>query len=306
MQTFLLHDRLFVRQWLPPQPVAVVQVVHGMAEHSGRYGRFASFLNEQGIAVYAHDHRGHGYTAGSPERIGFFAPECGWELVVQDIRLLHQEIARRHPGLPVVLFGHSMGSFLSREFASRWGEDLAGLVLSGTATPPKTMLLGGLALARLQMALRGKRARSRLLDRLTFGRYNASVKHHRTGYDWISRDDAQVDDYAHCPWCGGVFTTAFFRDLFTGLLRLHGAEHLAGLPAALPVLLIAGDNDPVGNRGRDVRDLFFCYRSIGLRDVQMRLFEGARHSLLHETNADEVQQVVLAWLRRHLPQIITH
>ena len=294
--------QLHVNRWLPDGPAkAVVQVAHGMAEHSERYARFAQRLTDAGYAVYAGDHRGHGGTAVRPEDAGYFADAKGWDTVVDDLRLLSDHAREENPGLPFFLLGHSMGSFLSRSYAIRFGEDLDGLVLSGTGGDPGPLGKVGLAIAAAQARLRGRRHASGLMDRLTFGQYNAAFKPNRTKFDWLSRDEAEVDKYIADQRCGNVFTAGFYADLLGGLATINSDRALAGIRADLPIHLASGSLDPVGDQGKGVRQVADQYRRLGVRDVTVKLWPDARHEIFNETNRDEVESEVVGWLDAHLP-----
>lgn len=294
--------QLHVNRWLPEgPPKAVVQVAHGMAEHSDRYARFGERLTAAGYAVYASDHRGHGSTARAAQDGGYFADDHGWDTVVDDLHLVTEHALSEHPGLPFFLFGHSMGSFLSRSFVTRFGGELDGLVLSGTAGDPGALGKVGLALASAQARLRGRRHPSALMDQLTFGQYGAAFKPNRTKFDWLSRDEAEVDKYVADERCGNVFTSGFFVDLLGGLAAINADSEVARVPKELPIHLIAGSLDPVGAKGKGVQQVADQYRRLGVQDVSVKLWPEARHEVLNETNRDEVMDEVVGWLDAHLP-----
>lgn len=303
--TFTLksHDGtpLHVFRWLPDgEPTAIVQIAHGMAEHAQRYERFATALTEAGYAVYADDHRGHGVTSKTGD-VGYFADQDGWSKTVEDLAALTKHAQSEHPGLPVVLFGHSMGSFLSRGYAIRHGADLAALVLSGTAGDPGLLGKVGQTLATAQAKVRGRKHTSGLMDKLTFGQYNAAFKPTRTAFDWLSRDEAEVDKYVADPKCGEVFTAGFYSDLLGGFGEINSDSKVAAVPNDLPILLISGDKDPVGDSGKGVKSVAAQLERAGVKDVTVTLYPDARHELLNETNRDEVTADVLAWIAKHLP-----
>ncbi len=294
--------QVFVFEWLPEgDPKAVVQIAHGMAEHASRYERFAEALTAAGYAVYANDHRGHGKTAGSLDNVGYFADSDGFERVVGDMLDLTHQIKAEHPGLPVFLFGHSMGSMLARGYAIEHGEELHGLLLSGTGADPGMLGKVGGVIAQVEGRIRGRKARSKLLDTMTFGKFNSAFKPTRTNFDWLSRDDAEVDKYIADPYCGGVFTTGFFADLLHGIGIINDAKHVARVPKDLPVHLFSGSRDPVGDNGKGVRSVASQFRRAGLRDVTVDIYPEARHEILNETNRDEVTGDVIGWLDEHLP-----
>ncbi len=278
-------------------PSAVVQIAHGMAEHAGRYARFAEALTRAGFAVYANDHRGHGRTVKNPLERGYFGDANGWYRVVGDMARLTERIRERHPGLPVWLFGHSMGSFLARAYISRHGEGLSGVVLCGTGGNPGFMGTVGRWIAAFECLRKGRRGPSPLLTSLSLGDFNKPFRPNRTDFDWLSRDPAEVDRYVADPLCGGVFTAGFYADMIGGIMDLYRSAEIAAIPRDLPILLISGERDPMGKNTRAVNAVAESYTAAGIRDVTVRFYEGARHELLNETNRDEVTSEVINWMK---------
>jgi alpha-beta hydrolase superfamily lysophospholipase len=294
--------QLHVNRWLPDGPAkAVVQVAHGMAEHSDRYARFARRLTDAGYAVYAGDIRGHGGTAVRPEDAGYFADSKGWDTVVDDLRLLADHARAENPGLPFFLFGHSTGSLLARSYVIEHGEDLDGLILSGTSADQVLLRLAGQVITAVQSRVLGRRHVSNLLDRILFAPYNAAFRPTRTKFDWLSRDEAEVDKYVADPRCGNVFTTGFYADLASGLGTINSDRALARIRKDLPIHLASGSLDPVGAKGKGVQQVAEQYRRLGVRDVTVKLWPDARHEILNETNRDEVEAELVDWLDAHLP-----
>jgi alpha-beta hydrolase superfamily lysophospholipase len=288
---------LHIHRWEPEtSPKAVVQIVHGLAEHGGRYARLASALGAAGYAVYAGDLRGHGRTGAGPQDLGFFAESDGWQKCLGDLGLLHRRIAADHPGLPVLLAGHSMGSFLAQQFASEHGDTLAGLVLSGSDGPPSVAARAGRWIARLERLRHGPRGRSALIHALAFGAYNKPFQPARTPFDWLSRDPAEVDRYVNDPLCGFVPTVQLWIDLLDALGRIAKPTRLARIPKSLPIRVIAGTRDPVSSNARGLARLLAAYQRAGLERVTHRFYDGARHELFNETNRDEVTRDLIAWL----------
>lgn len=291
--------------WLPQQdpPRSVVLVVHGMAEHCARYARFAEQLTQAGHAVYGYDQRGHGRTAvENGQQLGHFGDRHGWELILSDLAAVRQAVAREHPGLPVFLFGHSMGSLLVRAYLQRDAAGLAGAILCGTAGDPGPARLAGLALARTQARLHGRRTPSVLLDRLLFGTFNAPFAAPGavgTGFEWLSRDHTEVTSYVADPWCGYVCSAQFYADLLAGIAAVHDQRRISAVPRDLPLLFVAGAHDPVGDRWRGVLTSKAQFQRAGLRDVRSILYPGARHEILNDSCRDQVTQDVLAWLDEH-------
>lgn len=293
---------IFYRQWLPEKPKsikAVVQIAHGMAEHSLRYERFADTLTRN-HAVYANDHRGHGQTAGSLENVGYFADENGWYKVVDDMHTLTRIIHKNHPGTPVFLLGHSMGSLLARNYIFLYGHDISGVILSGTGGDPGLLGKIGYWIAEREAKTKGKKYRSPVLKKLSFGKFNKPFKPNRTEFDWLSRDDAEVDTYIADPYCGGDFTAGFYEDLLFGINIINDPRNIRQVPKDLPIYLFSGDKDPVGNNTKGVRQVFKSYQKAGIKDVTMKLYEESRHEMLNETNREEVFADVIAWLKDHM------
>lgn len=298
-------EGVFVYRWTPGPGAAVrgvVQIVHGAAEHAGRYDRLARVLSGHGFAVYADDHRGHGRTAGTVERVGIVGAD-GWNRMLADVRQLTDHVATQHPGLPIVLLGHSMGSLLGQAFVQRHGHLLAGLILSGTASSlsvPSEVLVD-----RVEAAMASEGADAASMDfAMLFAEFNdrfldSAPASGPTGFEWLSRDEAEVAAYVEDAFCGFVFSNLLVRDMARGLERNWAAGAEEAIPAELPVLLIAGADDPVG-ADNSVHQLGERYRAVGLQVTEV-LYPGARHEIFNETNRDEVHDDVLAWLDRTLP-----
>lgn len=294
--------RLRLRRWAPAgRPRAFVQIAHGLAEHSGRYDRFARALVAAGFAVMAHDHRGHGQTAARPKDRGFFAERDGWATVLADLDAVQAVGRSLWPEVPVFLFGHSMGSFMVQDLVTRSGADLAGAVLSGSngSRPPP----GARSLAAFERWRLGPRGRSGLIHALAFGAFGRKISDRRTDFDWLTRDPAEVDAYAADPRCGFVATVQLWTDLLEALARLGGDGHRSRVPKGLPILSVAGTADPVSNGGKGIGPLLDGYRRAGLADVTDRRYDGARHELLNETNRAEVTADILAWLDARLQRL---
>ena len=280
------------RRWLPGgEPRAIVQIAHGACEHSLRYERFAKFLTGRGYAVYANDHRGHGETAKATG-VGRAGPR-GWDGMIDDLREFGT-VARGDLGeLPLVLFGHSMGSFLSQLFAQRYGGDIDGLVLSGTAGAMEGAAEG----LPLLEAMAATNADDAVPD---LGPFNADFEPARTPSDWLSRDEAEVDLYEADPMCGAraPLTIGFVLDMLRHALDAWTPEAEKRIPDDLPILFITGEADPVSQRAKTVRELEARYRSYGVKDVSALYYPEARHELLNEINRGDVHEDVASWLDR--------
>ncbi len=269
----------------PDQPQGVLVISHGMAEHSGRYRELARWLAGQGLAVVTFDHRGHG--AGiAPDRLGHYGDRQGWASVVGDLHRVVSATREHFPGLPVHLFGHSMGSFIAQAFAQRHGDDIDSLILSATNRIHRPELILSRLLVGVLAQVRGRRHRSPLMTRLTFGKFNRQFRPNRTTCDWLSRDTGQVDQYLADPLCGFDCSLGLWQDFIGGMLSID--PHL--WRKDLPVHLFAGTDDPVGEMGTGVRRHFQTIRDAGIETVTLRLFDGGRHEMLNETNRNEVWQ----------------
>ncbi|MGN1020940.1 MAG: alpha/beta fold hydrolase [Aristaeellaceae bacterium] len=289
---------LDARLWRPEgSPRAVVQLVHGMAEHIDRYDPVARRLNRAGLAVVGHTHLGHGPRA---QRQGYFADHDGWQHLIDDVHRLRGIAQEQFPGLPYLLLGHSMGSFVTRCYLQEHGEGLTGALLSGTGHFDGKTVTAALAAANLVCLLGGRKKPSPLIDHLAFGGYSKPFAPNRTDFDWLSRAEAEVDQYVADPYCGFLFTGSGYRELFRGLKRLTDPDALKRMPRQLPVLLISGDSDPVGGMGRGVEQVAREMRDAGMKHVEVRLYPGARHEILNETNRDEVVRDVIIFVEQCL------
>lgn len=287
---------LAVYTWSPEvRPRAVIQIVHGMCEHVGRYGGLATQLAVAGFAVVAHDQRGHGHTVAGPQDLGFIAERGGWRLLVDDVKTVQAYGRTLWPDTPVILLGHSMGSFVAQQFIAEQGRSLIGAALSGSSGRPSALAKAGVWLAKLERWRIGPRGRSALLTKLGFGRMNGEIVAPRSDFDWLSRDRAIVDAYVADPLCGFPVATQFWIDLLEALDAIAGPAVIAGVPKALPVCLLSGEADPVGEFGQGVRRLAAAYSAAGLTRVTLRLYPGARHEVFNETNRAEVVADLLAW-----------
>lgn len=287
--------------WLPEGTArALVQIAHGAAEHAQRYDRFARFLVAHGYAVVATDHRGHGATAQHTGGYGVVGAAGGWRPTVADLRETGDRVRAELPhGTPFVLLGHSMGSQLARDYAQEHGQDLAGLILSGTFRS----LPGSEAetdIRRLEGEI-GKGGRDALSDYVAelFGSFNDPFPH-RTGFEWLSRDEAEVDVYARDERCGFPFSAGLSLDWVLGSRKINDPAQLDRLPRDLPVHIAVGDQDPCNQGMTLVYELLEDFRYLGLREPNWRGYPGARHEILNETNRDEVQADLLSWLDAHI------
>ena len=294
-------SRAWLYAWLPEgRPKAVVQIVHGMAEHAGRYARLAAALTARGFAVYAQDLPGHGRTAGNITALGHVADDGTWARLLSAVHGVRAYIEQRHGEVPLFLLGHSMGSFIAQHHLVEHGAGLAGAVLSATSGTLGPLRAVGLKLNQLEIRLFGPQYRSALTEALTFKSFNKAFKPTRTGSDWLSRDAAEVDAYVADPHCGFRCSSALWADLLKSGAELLDAKRLGRIPKTLPVLLIAGGTDPVCDGGRGTHLLAAHYRKAGLDGITTVVYEGARHELLNETCRDAVTADLLDWFDERL------
>lgn len=278
-------------------PKAVVQIFHGMAEHGARYDCFARFLNSEGFIVYADDHRGHGKTSGGLKELGYIG-EDGFNNIVEDEHIISKLIKEKHGDLPIILFGHSFGSFIGQEYIIRYGNEISGVIMSGSAARTGPEVLVGRVIAYIEKSIYGDKKKSKLIDHLCFGNNNKKIPHNKYKFEWLSTDLEEVKRYERDPLCGTLFTAGFFYYFFKGLSKLYKKHRLAKIPKELPILIISGEEDPVGNYGALVKKLHKKYIDAGINNVKLKLYSAKRHELLNETNRDEVFSDVLSWINQ--------
>nr|HPG48882.1 alpha/beta fold hydrolase [Petrotogaceae bacterium] len=292
--------KLALHSWIPQNfSGCVVHISHGMAEYALRYGGLARFLAEKGMAVFAHDHRGHGQTAGELENVGYLGDDDGFEWMVKDLHQLSGIIKKEYQLLPLILFGHSMGSYIVRRYIEIFSKDINAAVLCGSGAIGTLEKIGSI-LARNEVRKNGPRTPSPKLNKLTFGNYNKKFSPNRTEFDWLSRDTEQVDKYVADKYCGGVFSCKFFYDLAQGLVNLNKLENIEKIRTDLPLFFISGSEDPVGKFSKAMPKILYRYHKAGMKDIQHRLYLGARHELLNEINKDEVMTDIYEWINKKI------
>jgi len=292
-------NKLYGVRYIPDEGrkvCCVLQIVHGMAEYVERYEEFAAFLTEKGFVVTGEDHLGHGKSVGKKGKQGYFCKQDPAAALVENVHQLRELTQKLYKGVPYVLMGHSMGSFIARNYMFRHGKGLAGVVIMGTGMEPLMTVKAAQAVTAVQKLFFGDRHTSRLVDRLAFGAYNKKIEHPRTDFDWLSRDRSRVDQYIADPQCGFVFTVNGFEALFELISRLYRRENLAYIPKELPVYMVSGTADPVGGYGIGVVKAYRSLKEAGLESVELKLYRGGRHELLNETNRDEVMRGICKWI----------
>ena len=305
--------QVYLRRWktkVPPK--AVLHIVHGMAEHSARYARLAARLGEEGIELWVADQRGHGETAKNKQNnpgkgglLGHCADGDGFSRVTADIDILNRAIKKEYPNLPLFLMGHSWGSFIAQSYIENYegrGNEpvtLAGCILSGTRGPDGFNVKFGAPLMTLLAAIAGERNGSRIAKAAADGPYSKAFRPNRTAFDWLSRDEKEVDAYIADPLCGFLCSTGFYRDMAMALNRIHVPAEMGKIRKELPVYVISGSADPVGDMGESPAALVVAYRHLEIRDLETVIYPDARHETLNETNREEVTESLLSWLQRH-------
>lgn len=288
---------IFARCWIPESGAkAVFQIVHGMAEHGERYEDFAAYLCQKGFAVLVDDHAGHGKSVKSDDDLGYFGDEGGWDAFVEDEKALTELAKKEFPDIPIIFFGHSMGSFIAREYVRRYGSDEAvkGAIICGTSgkNPAAAIAIG---MAGMIAKLKGSRHRSEFINKIAFGPYNNKIKNPKTPFDWLTTDEAIVDKYIADKYCGFLFTAAGYKDLFTILNTVSGKDWYAGVPKDLPLLVVAGEEDPVGSYGKGVKEVYNNLKAEGCADVTLKLYPAMRHEILNEKERATVYEDIAAW-----------
>jgi alpha-beta hydrolase superfamily lysophospholipase len=280
------------------KPRAVLQIFHGMSEHAGRYERFAKYLNAQGIVVYADDHRGHGVTADLNDGQGYLG-EDGFNRIVADEYMLTEYVKQKYPQLPVIIFAHSFGSFIAQEYLIQHSKDISGIILCGSAAQTGFKFRMAKSIAKIYSTILGEKREAKFLDKLSFGSYNKRIKDADT-FSWLSRDPEEVLKYNNDPKCGFICTANFYYNFCKGLVDLYQNDKLDRISKEIPIYIIAGKEDPVGEYGKRVILLEKLYRKKGIRNVDISIYEGARHELLNETNRDEVTKDILKWMEQNV------
>ncbi len=290
-------QEVFVHSWSGKTgPRCILLIIHGMAEHGGRYSDFAGFLNERGISVYAADLRGHGETGELNGNLCDLDND-GFDGIVEDQVKLAGLLREKHTGLPLFILGHSFGSFIAQEFIKRHGKEISGAILTGSGFMKGPDVRLGLAVATISMIFGGHRPNG-LLNSLSFGSYNKRIAKPASKFSWLSRDENIVRLYDNDRYCGNVMSTGFYYCFFKGLNKLYNER--SGIPAALPVAILSGAEDPVGKYGKGPEKLSAWYRSCEISELYFKLYEGGRHEILNEINKAEVYEDISAWLERHL------
>ncbi len=287
---------------LDPKKIrGIIQIAHGIGEHAGRYDRIAHRLQKEGFVIYANDHRAHGKTAEIKRLYGYYDGENYFRDAVNDMHSLSELMKEENPNARFILFGHSMGSLLSRKYVLKYGDEIDALILSGTANFIKGLGHFGLASTKLVSALRGRERSNETLRTIFFDEFNKKFKPNRTDLDWISSDDEAVDAFESDPYRIENFSIGVFADILTHSRELNKSTAFAKTPDELPILIFSGDKDPVGEMGKGVTKVAANYKKYGNENLTFNLYEGGRHEMLNEKNSEEVEADIIAWIDSHIP-----
>ena len=296
------QNKIHAVKWIPDveKPVCIFQIVHGMAEHIDRYDEFARFLAGKGILVVGEDHLGHGKSVPEGGTYGYFCEHDAPNVVVRDVHRLKKIMQEQYPGVLYLILGHSMGSFILRNYLFRYGSGVDGAIIVGTGMQAKSTLLLARTVTAIQKVFFGPKHVGKFVDKASFGNYNDRFEPVRTEVDWLSRETANVDRYLADPMCGFTFTLNGFATLFKLIHNCHDKDKIESMPKQLPVMLIAGADDPVGNFGKSVELVYQSYLDVGMQNVQMKLYENDRHELLNETDRASVYEDIYRWILQRI------
>lgn len=291
--------KLYAKYWIPDGEIkCILQIVHGMAEYIERYDEMAAWFAERGILVVGEDHLGHGKSLDEYSTPGYFAPMDPATVVVRDVHRLKKLTQEKYPGIPYFILGHSMGSFILRNYLFKYGEGIKGAIVCGTGSQPKAAVKLAILLTNIETLFMGDHHKAPFLNNLAFGNKSKIPPEHRN--DWLSTDHSVVEKYDADPLCGFLFTTNGFKTLFTLIDRQNSKKNVEKMPKSLPVLFISGAEDPVGDCGKGVKKAFEEFKSLDMKDVECILYEGLRHEIHNEPSKEKVFNDVLDWMTKRI------
>ena len=293
---------IYAVKWIPEgTPKAILQITHGMAEHIGRYEDFATYMCEHGFLVIGDDHLGHGRTLHINEgKPGYICAKHGDTVMVRDEHRLKKIVQGENPGIPIFILGHSMGSFILRNYMYRYGTGINGAIVMGTGMQPRALLAVSRAMAAVSGFVLGDDHIPTLLNAMAFGAYNKRIPDAANDYAWLSKSDEIQQKYIADPDCGFTFTVNGFKVLFKLIWKLTDKANVEKMPKNLPVFMVSGEEDPVGNYGEAVKQVYESYKALGMEDVTLKLYKDDRHEILNETDHDQVYEDILKWIEERL------
>lgn len=290
-------------KWIPENEIkAVLQISHGMLEHIERYDEFARYMSEHGVLTTGNDHIGHGSSILSKEHRGFFDEYDGNNVLIEDMCSLMNLIKNEYPNKPYFILGHSMGSFLTRQFITLYGNEIDGVIISGTGQQPLSHIKFGVLITKLIARFRGWSYRSDFVNYLVIGGNNNKFKPARTKFDWLTRDDDIVDIYVSDERINFIFTLNGFYNMFKGMLAMNEQERLKNIPVNLPMIFLSGGMDPVSRFGKDVIKAYEIYKNLNINNVLFKIYRDNRHEILNEIDREQVYEDILIWMDGLLPE----
>ena len=295
--------KLHAVRWIPEcKVVCILQIVHGMSEYIERYEDMAQFFAGRGILVTGDDHLGHGKSVSEDGEYGYFCEQDPATVVVRDVHRLKKMTQEDYPGIPYVILGHSMGSFILRNYLFRYGTGIEGAVICGTGSRSNFQNLVCQAVAAVVGVVLGEKHTAKIIDRLAFGSYNKRIENPKTSFDWLCTDEKVVEAYEKDEMCGFIFKVNGFKTLFQLLGRLNKKENLDKMPKNLPIYFVSGDMDPVGDYGEGVRKAYEDFGRAGMERVSMKLYPGGRHEILNEKNKIQVYEELYPWIMERVKE----
>ena len=296
------EHKLHAIRWVPEaeKPVCILQIVHGMTEYIDRYDEFARYLAERGILVVGDDHLGHGKSVRPGEPYGYFCKHDAPTVLVRDEHRLKKLMQKKYANVPYFILGHSMGSFITRNYLFRYGKGIDGAIIMGTGMPSKPVLLSGLALTTIQGLIYGDDHVCKLVNNMSFSSYNKRIDMAKEPGNWLSKNDENLVKYAGDPMCNFTFTANGFQTMFRLIYNLHDREKLKKMPPSLPVIFLSGEDDPVGDYGKAVRQVYQSFKEIGMENVQIKLYPKDRHEILNELDREDVYGDIYRWILQRI------
>ncbi len=293
-------NQIYVKLWKPEkEPIkGILQISHGMIEHIERYDEFAVFLASRGFLVVGNDHMGHGQSVSNSEEWGYFAKEDSSKKVVEDLHALTLKMKSKYPGVKYFVLGHSMGSFMIRRYLMTYGKEVDGAIIMGTGMQSFMKLALGKLILKVVKMFYGEKHRSVFLEQVMFGSYNKRFSTNKKGKEWLTRDEKEVQCYRNDPACSFLFTINGIETLLSTLSFIQAKENIQCFPKEIPILMVSGREDPVGNYGKGVKKVFETYQQHGVKNITLKLYDGARHEPLNEMNRYEVYEMIYTYLNK--------
>ncbi len=310
-ETFYFDSRdgktkIYATSWSPeqPTPLCIVQIVHGMNEYIDRYEALAQYLTDRGVLVVGDDHLGHGHSVPEGGTFGYFCEQDAATVLVRDEHRLKKIMEEKYPTVPYILLGHSMGSFIVRNYLTKYGTGIAGAIICGTGTPKVGQLIGGKLLTGIIGKVKGSNYVSKLVDDISSKEYMSGIEGAKSEYDWLCTDEEVLKTYAKDPFCAGfTFTVNGYHTLYELAHRMQKKENMLKIPKKLPLLIVSGTEDPVGNMGLAPKQLYDSYLNLDLTKVTLKLYNGARHELLNEKIKESVYIDLFSWIEMTVMEV---